>query len=173
MIKFIKPSIILISLVLVATLSVGQTLLTAIPADDLVDYYSISIDGVEFKKQPNINLDFLYRLDELQDGTYQVKIVSGSYESGESDFVSFSIKKETIKKWIHYTITDIDKPEHFDEPTYIKVRNPNYETELILELQDEIKKLKEDIEKLMKGDFDLDGDTDGSDLAHFNLYFGK
>jgi hypothetical protein len=171
---FILITSAIVTIVALSAMTFGRTVITADPVDDLVDYYQVTVNGENITIRPEIfNMSFLYELDHLKDGDHEMVIKSVSHLSGSSPEIKFYLNKKTVKRWITYTIkkdpSQIGNTEYdskFGDVQKIKIRNVNYEIELINELQMKINLLE-------KGDFDLDQDTDASDLAHFNKYFGK
>lgn len=146
---------ILLIILLSTSLSFGQNVvLTANSKDDLVDYYSISINGKEeYVKPIDFSESLSYSLNSLPDGDSIMTITAVSYMEGKSPPKMVVITKKTSKKWIMYKLDSTDGKQE------LKVKRNSYEIELIRSLQ--------------QGDFDGDGDTDGEDLAYFMKFYGK
>lgn len=112
------------------TFSYANPYLTAEPLED-IDYYVISIDGVQSSTAPSFDMIFLYSLNDLQDGHYNIEIICGHYNLGEGAPVSFIIEKSTGKKWIQYTIKKDPKQrkidpyydDRFETPMKIRINN--------------------------------------------------
>ena len=86
----------------------------------------------------------------LDDGEHTIEIKCGSYIVGESNSVRFFINKEKTLRWITYTIKkdpsqilfDPDYDGRFDEPQTVRIKNPNYEIEVIQDLLKRIAELE-------------------------------
>lgn len=156
MIRIILSVVISLLLILPIHLSFGNPFLTAKPSDELVDYYTISVNGKTYDYTTDIDMDFLHDMKYIDDGKYNLELRSGSYEHGISDPIKFFVIKHSEKKWITYKIEkdmtqisiDPQYENRFDVPQTIKIRNPNYELEVIRELQKRIEILEERVKEL-------------------------
>ena len=124
-----KSLLAVIIFLLMVTSSYGNPYLTANSIED-VDYFIFSIDGNEVSISPNLNMDFLYDLKDLKDGTHILEIIGGSIELGEGVPTKIYLIKDTKKQWIFYTIKpdpeqkDANYLLRFDEPLRIKIPAP-------------------------------------------------
>lgn len=121
----------LFCLLLSVSFSFGNPILTANPMESLVDYYVLSVDGVQKSIAPEFDMQFLCDLRDLSDGKHTLEIICGNWDLGEGPGVKFFLEKKTTKNWIFYTITkdptqtinDPDYDGRFDEPQRVKIQN--------------------------------------------------
>jgi hypothetical protein len=91
--------------------------LAAIPMEDNVKYYVITIDGMDEYVPADFNMNFLYQLGYLkEDRDYLCELKAGN-EDGECPPIKFIVERKSNRNWIFYTIKKIPN-EVIEDPLY-------------------------------------------------------